>query len=432
MGPSPTVSLRAVEKTADNKIADIQILRGVSIVLTILCHLSLVGVIWGAFPVKASMPFWMGVPVFFVISGYVIARALMKDGCDAVHFVVRRILRLLPTMLLLLATACLLNALCREISFSSMCETRGFCGPWPHFLRHCLGAMLGYGAMFLSPPIPFATSVTWSLNIEDQFYGAMALVCGLLGYLFRRRSRAIEVFIFWLSALILASVTAARGYVLFSSDTWGRVPRALSYLGQCQFDFMAAGVLLAFFDRRYSDKVRGTFRESGPFLSAILIIMPLIVVAMCEPPLGPAPRLLHGFALPFSLACISALVLLAANGLAIPVGGGRFRRLMVYLGDRSYTLYLFHPPALIVAFLVVWKWAHWAIFSAVWFGIMEVAVTLAVVLPVCHLIYQFVELPCIRLGKRLTVAAGRAPTTSVSRTAESAPVEPEVPRKRAA
>ena len=150
MESSPTDSIRVAEKTADNKIADIQILRGVSIVLTILCHLSLVDVVWGAFPVKASAPFWMGVPIFFVISGYVIARSLMKDGCDAIHFVVRRVLRLLPTMLLLLATACLLNALCRGLSFSAECQAHEMCGDWPHFLRHCLGAVLGYGA------VPFA------------------------------------------------------------------------------------------------------------------------------------------------------------------------------------------------------------------------------------------------------------------------------------
>ena len=174
---------------------------------------------------------------------------------------------------------------------------------------------------------------------------------------------------------------------------WDRVPRVLSYLSLCQFDFMTAGVLLAFFDRRFGDKVRKTFRESGPFLSAILLIIPLGVVAICEPHLDPAPRLLQGFAMPFSLACISGLVLLAANGLAFPVGANRLRRIMVYLGDRSYTLYLFHPPALIVAFVVVWKWMHWAIFSTVWFGILEAGVTLAVALPVCHLIYRFIEMP---------------------------------------
>ena len=124
----------------------------------------------------------MGVPIFFVISGYVIARSLMKDGCDAIHFVVRRVLRLLPTMLLLLATACLLNALCRGLSFSAECQAHEICGDWPHFLRHCLGTVLAM-AVFLSPPVPFATAVTWSLNVEDQFYGAVALVCGLLGYL---------------------------------------------------------------------------------------------------------------------------------------------------------------------------------------------------------------------------------------------------------
>ena len=118
--------------------------------------------------------------------------------------------------------------------------------------------------------------------------------------------------------------------------------------------------------------------------------------------------------MPFSLACISGLVLLAANGLAFPVGANRLRRIMVYLGDRSYTLYLFHPPALIVAFVVVWKWMHWAIFSTVWFGILEAGVTLAVATPVCHLIYRFIEMPCIRLFSRKTAAGGHGPTISVS------------------
>ena len=99
----------------------------------------------------------------------------MKDGCDAVRFVIRRILRLLPAMLLLVAAACLLNALCGGVSLSSQCDAWGYRCAWPHFLRHCLGAVLGYGVLFLSPPIPYATVVTWSLNVEDQFYAAIAL-----------------------------------------------------------------------------------------------------------------------------------------------------------------------------------------------------------------------------------------------------------------
>jgi hypothetical protein len=76
--------------------------------------------------------------------------AFVAEG--AIHFVVRRILRLLPTLLLLLAAACLLNAFCRGLSDSSKWEEWTYCGAWPHFLRHCLGTVLGYGVLFPSRP----------------------------------------------------------------------------------------------------------------------------------------------------------------------------------------------------------------------------------------------------------------------------------------
>ena len=211
---------------------------------------------------------------------------------------------------------------------------------------------------------------------------------------------------------------------------WTRLPRALFYLHNCRFAFIAAGVLLAFFDRRCSDRIRALFQESGPFLSAFLIVLPLGLVTLCENPSDAAPRLLHGFAIPFSLACFSLLVLLAANGLAFPRGGGRLRRLMVYLGDRSYTLYLFHPPAMILAFVIAQEIHVLGILrSGLALGHRASWHAVAVMLPFCHLIYRFVEMPCIRLGKRLTTTAGHAPRSPLGHTVEPAPEDPEVPRK---
>jgi peptidoglycan/LPS O-acetylase OafA/YrhL len=130
------------------------------------------------------------------------------------------------------------------------------------------------------------------------------------------------------------------------------VPWLLVYLTAWRFDFLAMGIMLAFLNRKWSRQICNLVGDAGPFLTPWLILLPLWIVSMCESPFAPEARILHGLGLLLCGFAFSALVLLAANSRAFPASRGAVYRFMVYLGDRSYTLYVFHFPVFVLTWLV--------------------------------------------------------------------------------
>lgn len=136
----------------------LDVLRGVAI-LSVLCFHELYWSGGGArehglalVPVKISQSGWLGVNLFFVLSGFLITGILVdsKQRDDYFHrFYWRRALRILPAYLLILAAMCVM----RWISARYLaCCLLFLANYWPLF--HGVG---GYG--------PF-----WSLSVEEQFY----------------------------------------------------------------------------------------------------------------------------------------------------------------------------------------------------------------------------------------------------------------------
>src|SRR5271168_83153 len=94
--------------TADRRIDDIEVLRGLSVLMILASHLrqSLIpwGVPWWDHIIKYYFDLWPGVDLFFAISGFVIARTLLPSLAASPHpartmaaFWVRRFWRLIPS-----------------------------------------------------------------------------------------------------------------------------------------------------------------------------------------------------------------------------------------------------------------------------------------------------------------------------------------------
>jgi peptidoglycan/LPS O-acetylase OafA/YrhL len=141
---------------------------------------------------KSSGTFgWLGVEIFFVISGFIIPYSLHRGSyriCDYGRFVLKRVIRLDPPYLagILIVIA---------LGYASA-ATPGFHGPpfqlsWVQLLLH-----LGYLNVFFG--YPWLNGVFWTLAIELQYY----LLVGLLFFAIAHRSLLVRVITFgFLAAL---------------------------------------------------------------------------------------------------------------------------------------------------------------------------------------------------------------------------------------
>lgn len=162
-----------------SRVAAIDALRGFA-GLSVMCHHfvsrgSLYGD--GAEIPHVLQPFahygHMGVPIFFVISGFVLPLSLATGGYafrDAPRFIAKRLIRLEPVYLVSLVATLVL--------WWAASHTSHFRGPpfdptWGRIASHVayLTALLGY---------PWLAPVYWTLGLEFQFYLLMALLFPLL------------------------------------------------------------------------------------------------------------------------------------------------------------------------------------------------------------------------------------------------------------
>jgi peptidoglycan/LPS O-acetylase OafA/YrhL len=151
--------------------------------------------------------------------------------------------------------------------------------------------------------------------------------------------------------------------------------------------------------------VRRRLAGSGPSLTGFLLLLPLGFTAVCSDAATAGAdhiRAFWGAGMLFALACFSLLVLLAANECAFPKPGGRCYRFLTYLGDRSYTYYVFnHTVLLAVLLIALRKYSKVFARPPVAFGIFQVVVGALLLALVVEVVYRRVEVPLTRIGKRL-------------------------------
>jgi len=147
----------------------IESLRAIAVVSVVIYHIE-----------RSWLPGgYLGVDIFFVISGFVITRSLMRQGSASIWtrlaaFYIRRIKRLLPALALIVVTAIVLIRLVN---------------PWTEFInRTGITAMFGISniQLYLVNTDYFGENNnlnplmhTWSLGIEEQFYLVYPLLCFL-------------------------------------------------------------------------------------------------------------------------------------------------------------------------------------------------------------------------------------------------------------
>ncbi|MDI1253495.1 acyltransferase family protein [Thermomonas sp.] len=323
---------------------DIQALRGVAIVLVLLYHAQIGGLSAG----------YLGVDIFFVISGYLIT-GLIGNGIDRgdfrlSEFYLRRVKRLLPAALVVL-TAVTLATPWFLLSSEATNYLYILLGSLTFSANIALWLQNGYfeQAAHLKPLLHM-----WSLAIEEQYY---LFWPSLLLFTPRR---------YWLagvSILTAASLLLCLAYV-------NSKPGATFYLLPTRAWELGVGSIAALIPlgRMSTMTVRGLF---WPALAALLVVPTFVVIK-----LHPGPYAL--------VVCISTAILILR---CHPVlNGGALVAVLAFLGNISYSLYLVHWP--LIAF------ANSAYVSGVPSSIRAALLLMAIALAV--LMYRFVENPLHR------------------------------------
>ena len=300
--------------------SDIQGLRAVAVLLVIFYHLEL--------PLFAGG--FIGVDIFFVISGYIITSLLVREASssgsiDLVRFWSRRMRRLLPNGLAVVVFTLILSAILlpgyRRPDLSADITAAALFYSNFHFAQRAID----YFAMDVSPS-PLLHF--WSLSLEEQFYFLWPPIL-LLTIKLSKHSRygvILVVLILAMTASYLLNlhfVETNQPFALFSLFT-----RAWQIAAGASLATMAGG-----------DTRRRLFPGWAGWIGTAVIVAALTSIDDTVPYPGV-----------YSLLPVLGTVLLLGCRSTGP-GSGAHRllagRSLCFVGDRSYSLYLWHWPVII-------------------------------------------------------------------------------------
>ncbi len=266
---------------------------------------------------------YVGVDVFFVISGYLITSLIMKDRAAGkfsyLNFWERRVRRIFPalTVMVLVTTAVAMTVLLPGdlISYSKSVIAQALLIANVYYWRSS-----GYFAAS-ADLIPLLH--TWSLAVEEQFYFFFPTVLALARFV------SNKVLTFFLGGLALVSfVLSVAGTQLFPTATFYLLPmRGWELL-------IGALVAIAIPPSRLSNRWNSTLTIAG--LAGILFAMLAYNSQTTFPGLNAA------------LPCLGVALIVFANSAGVCSAGSLLALApMVFVGQLSYSLYLWHWPVLV-------------------------------------------------------------------------------------
>lgn len=347
--------------------SDIDGLRAVAVLLVVMFHLDMPWAGGG----------FIGVDVFFVISGFlitsIIKRECQEGSFSLLRFYERRVRRIFPALIAVylvcavVAAVLLLPSDLRRFGTSLIASAA--------FASNLLFAAQDsyFGPASIDKPLLH----TWSLSVEEQFYVFWPLILAAAFRLWTARG------FFW---VILAGIMAS---LVFAEWQLGTDASAAFYLMPARAWELGLGALLAF---RLPDLTR------RPHLRDLLSLAGLALIVWSALTLTSVSRFPGLTAVP---ACLGTALLIVSGA------QGRVNRMLslrpiVFVGLISYSLYLWHWP--LIVFLRYGLDRN--------FHPVETLSVFAASIVVALLSYRFVEAPF-----RRSTRGGRAPQMPVRRLA---------------
>ncbi|MEN1972608.1 acyltransferase family protein [Luteimonas sp. MJ204] len=291
---------------------DIDALRAFAVVPVVLFHL---GASWlpGGF---------LGVDVFFVISGYLITSLLVRElpsgAIDLFAFWRRRILRILPALLVMVVMTFVaghvllyaperymlaVNSAGALLSFGNITHWRNYGGYW--------------SADATDSPLLH----TWSLGVEEQFYVLYPIILFFAWRLLRDRTQ-------WL--LVAGLIAGGMLYAVASK----RHPGAAFYLFPTRAWELLAGAVAAWVNCK-----RVPSAAVGAVMSIAGLLLILLTYAVAT----------ETYQAPGAFAAVLGSALVVGSGSSAAFARiGLTARIFVIVGLISYSVYLWHWPLIVL------------------------------------------------------------------------------------
>ena len=378
--PSQSPSTSPIQNTSSRYIEDIVALRGIAIGYVLLTHMHH-GLFTWSIPILDRVFSYIGggfgVDIFFVISGFVISRDLIPKlmACTntksfihtSLAFWIRRAWRILPSAWLWLSIILIFTAFFNKSgAFHSMTATlygtiAAIFQVYNYWFVKCF-AKYDCGANFFY----------WSLSLEEQFYILLPLAI----FLCRKH----------LAFVIACLATFQLCYS--SRPVW---------LSMFRTDALLLGVLIAMWEKKQSYRIfENRYIANFRWLRSILVIGLLVILAMDT-------KIYKGSLAPFGLQIAAlasaAIVLIASYNKNYLVPSRAFKKKLMWLGERSWSIYLIHVPAIFLTREIWYRIApNGTIFDASYtIQFLLTGLGLVYILGECN--YRFLELPSRNKGK---------------------------------
>ncbi|MCR6713325.1 MAG: acyltransferase [Demequina sp.] len=372
-GAKPTAPAQRPKADTPRRV-DIQALRAFAVVAVLLFHVA-PELFRGGF---------IGVDVFFVVSGYLVGGHLYREwlggGIQFRAFFARRARRIVPVSALV-ATVTII-----AVSLTASRLDLLLWGPratTPTYTRDGIASVLGVSNLwfgvsdqgYLMDGYQSPYTQYWSLGIEEQFYVVAPVLLTLV--LLRSRNRRLAVL------LVTAGIVVSLDLAVYGATTLGVGPFFNPLTRAWE---LGAGLLLAMVGQRLL-RVPALRRGGTALTSLGWCVLAATVILLSGTSTWPSL---------VTVAPVAASVLVLAVGIVRPAGRLAAWQPLQWIGDRSYSIYLWHWPILIV--VVGTASATRSLASP----------TIVVLTLLCSwLSYRFVETPLRRLPVATRAAATR-------------------------
>jgi len=316
---------------------------------------------------------FLGVDVFFVISGFLITSLLLAEHggrgrIDLGRFWLRRARRLLPAVALTIAVTCVLVAVAHlpvdgRSTRGDALAALGYVANW-HFILTRQSYFAAFGL-----PSPFRH--LWSLSLEEQWYLVFPpVLLGALALAGRRR---------WLVVAGMATAAVASAAWMAALYRPGSDPSRVYYGTDTRAYTLLIGAVLAAVVAFWP----GVVARVRPVLPAAAVAGAAGLAVAFRHFHGGEPGLYRGGLVLVALASVAVIAGVGLPDARGPMTWALSRRPLVAIGTISYGLYLWHWP--------IYEWLTPGRFGLA--GPRLLAVRFAVTFGVAVLSYRLVERP---------------------------------------